>query len=148
MATSFLLALGLFVAQRSGAVLPTHMNLLGTVAATTAVWLIVAFTTQETDPETLKEFYRLARPSGPGWARMRAECGGLASPDDVSTAFAGWWSGLALVYGALFGTGLALLGRPLAGGVALAVGAAGGVMLMRVFPRLWRAAPAGHVLPP
>jgi uncharacterized sodium:solute symporter family permease YidK len=147
MATSFLLAVGVFLAQRAGAVVPNHITLLGTVAVTTLVWLTVAFVTRETDRETLENFYRLARPAGPGWTRVRVECGALASADDVSSAFTGWLSGLALVYGALFGTGLALLGRPVAAAVAMTVALAGGAILVRVLPRLWRAVPAEHVLP-
>ena len=142
MASSFLLALALFVVQRRGAVLASHVTLLATILITTAVWLSVALLTRPTDPETLRRFYEIARPAGPGWRRVRAECPGISSPDDLSSAFRGWFAGIALVYGALFGAGFALLGRPVAATVAFAFAAAGGLILVRVLPRLWRESPA------
>ena len=141
MASSFLLAFTLFLAQRRGLALASHVTLLGTVAITTAVWLTVAFLTRPTEEETLERFYRIARPAGPGWRRVRAACPDTASPDDLSTAWRGWIGGIALVYGALFGTGLALLGRPLAAAVPIVLALAGAGVLTRVFPRLWRDTP-------
>ena len=137
MATSFLLALVVFLAGRAGATLPSHVTLLGTIVVTTGVWLAVAYLTAETDSETLRSFYRLARPAGPGWSRIRAASGDVAAPDNAATAFVGWWSGLMLIYGALFGTGLGLLGRPRAALIAFAVAAVGGAVLVRILPRLW-----------
>jgi len=144
MASSFLLALALFVAQRQGAVLASHVTLLATILITSAVWISVALLTRPTDAETLGRFYRIARPAGPGWRRVRAECPDVSSPDDLSSAFRGWFAGIGLVYGALFGAGFALLGRPVAAFVALAFAAAGAILLVRVLPGLWRESPA-HV---
>ena len=142
MASSFFLALALFVAQRQGAVLASHFTLLATILITSAVWISVALLTRPTDAETLRRFYRIARPAGPGWRRVRAECPDVSSPDDLSSAFRGWFAGIGLVYGALFGAGFALLGRPVASFVALAFAAAGAILLVRVLPGLWRESPA------
>jgi Na+/proline symporter len=138
MASSFVLALMLFIAQRQGIVLPGHVTLLATIAITTMTWLIVAFRSAPTEAETLRRFYRLARPAGPGWRRVKAECPDVASPDHLSTAFVGWAAGLALVYGALFGMGLFLLGRPLAAIIAAGTAIGGAAALLRVLPALWR----------
>jgi Na+/proline symporter len=144
MASSFFLALALFVAQRQGAVLASHVTLLATILITSAVWIGVALLTRPTDAATLRRFYRIARPAGPGWRRVRAECPDVSSPDDLSSAFRGWFAGIGLVYGALFGAGFALLGRPVAASVALAFAGAGAILLVRVLPGLWRESPA-HV---
>jgi Na+/proline symporter len=139
MASSFLLAAGFFIAQRRGAAIPSHLSLLAMVATTTAIWIATAYLTPPTDGGTLRRFYRLARPAGPGWRKVRAECPGVDSPDDISLALVGWIAGMILVYGALFGTGLLLLGSRTAGAIWLAAAAAGGVMLIRTLPRLWSA---------
>ena len=139
MASSFLLAAGLFVAERRGVTIPSHVSLLATIAVTTVVWLATAFLTRPTDRETLRRFYMKARPAGPGWASVRAECPGVESPDNLSAAFACWFAGIALVYGALFGAGHLLFSHTAAGLAWCAVAAVGAVVLALQMPRLWRA---------
>jgi Na+/proline symporter len=137
MVSSFALAAGLFIAQRRGAAIPSHVSLLLMVTTTTVIWIAIAFLTPQTDRRTLLAFYRLVRPAGPGWGSIREEVGGPASSDNLSAAFVGWIAGLALIYGALFGSGLLLLGRPAAGTVGVAVAVVGGIALVRLLPRLW-----------
>jgi hypothetical protein len=139
MASSFLLALALFVARRRGLELPSHVTLLGTVAVTTLVWLLTAIWSRPTDPEVLRAFYRLARPAGPGWRHVRAQCQDAQPADPLSPAFAGWLGGLALVYGALFGAGHALFSRPLPAIVAGALALAGAAVLFGALTRLRQA---------
>ena len=136
MASSFLLAASVFVLQRRGMNLPSHVTLVATVAVTTAVWMTVTFLTRPTEDQRLREFYRLARPAGPGWRRIRGLVPDAEPPDALGAAFGGWLAGIALVYGALFGTGHLLLGHRTAGVIALVIGAAGAVTLVRVLPRL------------
>jgi Na+/proline symporter len=142
MASSFLLATALFIAQRRGVVIPSHISLIVMVAVTTLVWLCTAFLTRPTDATTLRRFYRLARPGGPGWTAIRADCPDAPAPDQLSQSFIGWAAGIALVYGALLGTGQLLLGHTLLGSVGLAIGAAGAVILIRTLPKLWADRPA------
>jgi SSS family solute:Na+ symporter len=118
------------------------------VGTTTAIWMATAFLTKPTDPDRLRQFYRLARPAGPGWRVIRAQCPDVRSPDNVSAAFVGWFAGLALVYGALFGSGHLLLGNVTAGLVASAIAAAGGIVLAAVLPRLWSSEPAAPAASP
>jgi Na+/proline symporter len=141
MASSFLLAALLFIAERRGFTIPAHVSLLVTVALTTAVWMAATLGTRPADDETLRRFYRAARPSGAGWRRIRAECPDAPPPDDLSLAATGWAAGVALVYGALFGSGHLLFGHlgPGLAGVAIAIAAL--VVLARVLPRLWRDTP-------
>jgi SSS family solute:Na+ symporter len=148
MVSSFLLAAAFFAAGRRGAAVPSHIGLLVMVGTTTAIWIATAYLTAPTDRETLRRFYRLVRPAGPGWRRIRAECPGVEAPDDVSSAFVGWVSGIAAIYGALFGSGLLLLGRQTSGVMCLLVAAVGALVLARTLPRLSSgdaaAAPAGR----
>ena len=59
--------------------------------------------------------FRVVRPAGPGWARIRAASGVGASPDSMSAAIVGWICGTFFVYASLFGVGAALAGNiPLA----------------------------------
>jgi Na+/proline symporter len=139
MASSFLLAAGLFVAARRGVAIPSHVSLLATIAVTTVVWLATAFLTRPTDRETLRRFYLKVRPAGPGWSSIRAECPGAETPDNISAAFACWLGGIALVYGALFGAGHLLFGHTAAGLAGCAIAAGGAAVLAREMPRLWRA---------
>jgi Na+/proline symporter len=141
MASSFLLAALLFIAERRGFTIPAHVSLLVTVALTTAVWMAATLGTRPADDETLRRFYRAARPSGADWRRIRAECPDAPPPDDLSLAATGWVAGVALVYGALFGSGHLLFGHlgPGLAGVAIAIAAL--VLLARVLPRLWRDTP-------
>ena len=138
MVSSFLIAAGLFVAARSGVVIPTHLALLGTIAATSVVWLSTAYLTAPTDRDTLERFYALARPAGPGWSPVRHTAAG-APAGGLNDAFLGWIAGCAFVYSALFGMGHVLLGHTTASIVSIVVFAVSGAVLARVVPRLWAA---------
>jgi SSS family solute:Na+ symporter len=111
MVSSFLVALGFFLAQRMGVEVPAHHSLVITVAATTAVWVATAYLAPPTSHATLVAFYRLVRPMGPGWGSVRQASGAPASPDAFAHSLLGWVCGCALVYSALFGAGCWLYGR-------------------------------------
>jgi solute:Na+ symporter, SSS family len=138
MASSFILAALLFIGERRGLAIPAHVSLLTTIAITTAVWLATAFATAPTDRQKPHRFYERARPAGPGWSAIRAECPGTQSPDNLSAAFTCWFAGLALVYGALFGAGHLLFGHRTAGLIGVVAAVGGGAVLVRTLPQLWR----------
>ena len=137
MVSSFLVALGFFIAKKSGHAVPATESLIITVVTTTIVWVATAFLTPPTDRETLLAFYRKVRPAGPGWREIRAESGVTAAPDSLPQALLGWVLGCTFIYAALFGTGSFLYGRTAQGVFWLAcfLIAAGG--LLRLVPRLW-----------
>jgi Na+/proline symporter len=137
MASSFLVAVGFFIAQKNGADIPAHVSLLITVAATSVVWITVTLLAPPADRATLLSFYRLVRPAGPGWRDIRAESGVAASPDSMPMALLGWVTGCVFVYAALFGAGSFLYGRTTQGLVWTALFVVSGVMLIRLMPRLW-----------
>jgi len=138
MASSFLLALVIFFAERQGLNWPSHVTLLITVAVTTTVWMAVTFITAPTEAPVLREFYRTARPAGPGWSRVRADLGNLAPLDGFNDAFLGWVAGCTFVYSALFGTGHLLLGHSGAAAVSVLLFLASGGVLWRLLPRVWK----------
>ncbi len=137
MASSFVLAVFVFILEQQGRAWPSHVTLIWTVAGTTAVWLTVTYLTRPTEADTLDRFYRLARPAGPGWAAVRARCGGLAPLDSLSSAFAAWALGCVLVYSALFGVGHWLLGHSASAVVSAVVFVISVVWLRQLWPRLW-----------
>jgi SSS family solute:Na+ symporter len=142
MVSSFLIAVGFFIASKMGMGVPAHLSLVVTVAVTTAVWIGVAYLTAPTDHQTLVSFYRLLRPAGPGWKRFRAETGVEGSPDSAPMALLGWVVGCAFVYASLFGAGSYLYGRTTQGAVWTLIWLASGIGLLRLLPRLWAGAKA------
>ncbi len=139
MASSFLIAIGFFVAVKMGAQIPAHISLLITVAATTVVWLVVTLLTAPADRATLVRFYRLVRPAGRGWLPVQAEAGVGPSPDSMAQSLLGWVLGCTMVYAALFGTGSFLYGKTAQGMVWLVVFVVSAGGLIRLLPRMWSA---------
>jgi SSS family solute:Na+ symporter len=140
MAASFVTAVGFEFAKRGGAEIPMHHSLLITVGVTTVVWIAAAILGPRTDEKVLESFYRLVRPAGPGWARVRAATGLGPSPDSLPTALVGWIAGVFLVYAALFGVGAALMGKAGAAQLWLVIGVASAFVVARVLRAFWRPA--------
>jgi Na+/proline symporter len=138
MVSSFVVAIGFFAARKAGHGVSSESSLMITIAATTAVWLVVTYLAPGTDRSRLLEFYRLVRPAGPGWTSIRAEAKLEPSPDSLSLALIGWILGCTFVYSALFGTGSFLYGRNGVGLAWLVTFIASGIGLIRVMPRVWR----------
>jgi solute:Na+ symporter, SSS family len=111
MVSSFLVALGFFIARKNGLEMASHVSLLVTVGVTTVVWVATTFLAPPADSETLARFYTLVRPSGPGWKPVADRVGMGGSPESMPQALLGWVLGCAFVYSALFGTGSLLYGR-------------------------------------
>jgi solute:Na+ symporter, SSS family len=103
-----------------------HWNLntpscfLITIAISTVVWLTVTFVTRPTDRETLKAFYRTARPGGPGWKRIAREETKVTIGDSLRTDIANWIMGCVMIYGVLFGTWKLMLGQTSLAAILLA----------------------------
>jgi len=138
MASSFIIALSLFVGRKFGLDMSSHAALVWSVALTTVVWVVVTFLTKPTDTETLRRFYRKVRPAGRGWAKIVGPEEAEGPRDSLSLAFLGWVFGCTFVYSGLFGTGALLYGHPLQGTVCLTVTAGAGLGLAWVVPKIWR----------
>jgi SSS family solute:Na+ symporter len=123
-------------------VLPPHIALIITIAATTIVWLLTARLAKSTDKATLIEFYKKTRPFGPGWKAIRKEAGisdaeAKATHENIPLALVGWTSGVATIWSALFTVGNFLYGRLNYAFILLAVFVVSGLVLIRVINRLW-----------
>lgn len=137
MASSFIVALGFFIARKNGLDVASHVSLLVTVGVTTIVWVSVTLVAPATDRATLIRFYELVRPSGPGWAKIRGESGKQPAPDSLAQGVLGWVCGCSFVYSALFGTGSLLYGRMPQFYMWLAVFALSGFGMWRVLRGFW-----------
>ncbi len=137
MASSFIIAFGFFVARKAGVEIPSHVSLLGTVAATSLVWICTTLLTAPTDRATLVGFYRLVRPAGRGWKPIAREAGEGGSPDSLPQSLLGWVLGCCFVYAALFGAGSFVYGKTAQGLVWAVLFAISGIGLIRLMPRLW-----------
>ena len=142
MASSFIIAVSLFIARRGGLDLSAHGALVLSVAATTVIWVVVTLLTPPADDETLRRFYDLVRPAGKGWRRVVGDAAPTGSSDDLGQALLGWVLGCTFVYSTLFGTGAMLYGETLQGAVCLAVASAAGIGLARIVPKIWSASGA------
>jgi SSS family solute:Na+ symporter len=139
MASSFTIAVALFVARKGGLDLSSHAALVWSVALTTVVWVVVTFLTKPADTETLRRFYHKVRPAGRGWAQVVGSEEAEGPRDSLSLAFLGWVFGCTFVYSGLFGAGALLYGQPLQGTVCLTVTVGAGLGLAWVVPKIWRA---------
>jgi Na+/proline symporter len=140
MASSFVVAVGFFVAAKTGHGVPDHISLIITVATTTLIWLAATYLAQPTDRNTLVRFYRLVRPAGPGWNGIREEAGVGPSPDSFSNSLLGWILGVAFIYAALFGTGSFIYGNLPQAIMWVVVFVISLVGLARLLPKMWSSA--------
>jgi solute:Na+ symporter, SSS family len=118
-------------------------RLLIGVGITTAAWITATFLTRPTDAATLRSFYALVQPGGPGWAPVlrQAEAEGHV----VAGSGEGWIvpqgilamvAGCLAVYSALFAIGNWIYGQyALAAGLSV-LSAAGAVYVTRVWGRV------------
>ncbi len=121
----------------------THMQLISGVAVTTVSWILVTLLTGPSETQTLRSFYRLVKPGGPGWRRVIEEA--AREDDPVETPGPGWdvpagiicmVVGCLGVYSALFATGYWIYGRSLAAALLTAVAVASTVILIRTWGKL------------
>ena len=95
-------------------------RLLLVVATSLAACLVTLWLRPRPDPESLVPFYEKVRPMG-WWGPVRAVAVGGDERERVLPVLSGVVSGMALVYGLLFGVGNLLLGRPASGALSIAV---------------------------
>jgi solute:Na+ symporter, SSS family len=113
------------------------------VAITTVAWIIATFLTRPTDDATLRSFYALVQPGGPGWRSVleRARADGQV----LEPSTAGWIvpqgilamvAGCMAVYSALFAIGNWIYGQYTVAAVLTLVAATGAVYVTRVWARV------------
>jgi len=123
------------------------VNLLVTVAVTTAVWLIVTYATSPEPDATLTRFYNRVRPNALGWRHIAA-----SNPHDdehrLIVSVIDWVAGCGLVYFSLFAIGQLALGQ-FGFGIVLAAAALGclAYILWDLRRRNWETLGRDGVLP-
>jgi solute:Na+ symporter, SSS family len=127
----------------SGTVFP--IKLIIGIAATTITWVLATYLTRPESKATLRSFYRLTRPGGPGWKKVVDEARAEGDLIDETDRGVPWempaqvlmvFIGCVSIYSSLFAIGNYLYGRPLAGTALAAVAAGGTYALFRLFGRL------------
>ena len=108
------------------------VRLMVITVLTTMIWVPVMYLTPPESAETRRQFYRLARPGGPGWAEERAATG-LAPIQSLRESLIRASAAILVLYGLMFGIGAFLLLRPLLGTGLLAVASVGGAVLYRYY---------------
>ena len=121
------------------------VKLLIAVSCTTVAWILTTFLTKPETKETLRSFYRLTRPGGPGWAKVIKEAEADGDMIDEENAGKPWempiqillvFIGCIVVYSSLFSIGSFLYGNLLTGAVLFVIAIVGMVFLFKSFGKL------------
>jgi len=137
MAVSFVVAIGFFVAGKTGSAVDPNIVLLITVFATTLAWIGVTLGTKPESDATLVRFYTLVRPAGSLWGPIPAKAGVGPSPDSIPLQLLGWVLGCMFVYSTLFGAGSAVYGSTTQATIFGIVWIASGAGLLKILKMLW-----------
>jgi len=137
-------------------IVPVSVQLLASIAVTTACWVATAFLAPATERSVLISFYSRVRPFGRGLASDPARgrlgrCGGRGAHtgDNFPLALLGWVAGCTTIWSSLFVVGNFLYGR-----MGYAIGLfvvflISGTVLCVITRTLWNAKPAPfRSLPP
>jgi Na+/proline symporter len=124
-------------------VLAGHYKLIIGVGTTTVAWITVTLLTQPAATATLRSFYRLTQPGGPGWKRIVDKAQSDNEPVDEGE---GAWTvpvgilcmvaACLFVYSALFATGFFLYGQVGAGSALVAVAVVSAAFLIATWSRI------------
>ena len=149
MVSSFTVSIVILILAKNDIHLSTHVALLVTIAFTTVCWLLTAFLGPETDRKTLVEFYKRARPFGPGWKKVREEAGiseeeAKATGQNIPMALLGWVAGCTTIWSSLFTVGNFLYGRMTYALILFGIFVVSGTALIYVMNKLWTKDPVSQ----
>jgi len=144
MIISFMVALYLeFIHPLTGMELPsTGGKLLLGVGITTIGWVVVTLLTPPTDKKTLRNFYRLVHPGGPGWKKVLDDAdmeGDTIEQErgwDVPQGILCMVLGVVAVYSALFATGQWLYSNSTLAIVFTSLSIVSSVLLFKVWSKM------------
>ncbi|MBD3413113.1 MAG: Na+:solute symporter [Candidatus Aminicenantes bacterium] len=121
----------------------SHFQLLIGVGITTVSWISITLLTSPSDKKTLRSFYRLVKPGGPGWRQVVRDAqqdGEPVEPKgeswDVPEGLLCMVLGCFGVYSALFAVGYYVYGKTGLALVLSVAAAASGLFLMKMWKRL------------
>jgi Na+/proline symporter len=141
MVVSFLVAVGFELFGPPG--MSAWMKIVAGVAITTVSWLAVTFLTPPADDKTLRRFYRLTRPGGPGWQAVVDRA--AADQDPIQESRPEWGVpreilcaliGCVAVYSAVFATGYWIYGDFPPAVIFTVLAIAASIVLMRTWSRV------------
>jgi len=118
-----------------------HIQLVIGVAVTTVAWITATLLTRPSDTKTLRSFYRLVQPGGPGWKHVVAQA--RQENDPIESGEKGWdvpmgllamMFGCFAIYSALFATGYWIYGQPAPAAILTVIG----VIAIFILMKLWK----------
>jgi len=127
----------------SGTVFP--IKLLIALIGTTISWILGMIFTRPETTETLRSFYRLTRPGGPGWKKVVEEARKDGNPVDEQDKGLAWempvqilmvFVGIISIYSSLFSIGSFVYLKPGQGAILAVIAVAGIIFLFKSFGKL------------
>jgi Na+/proline symporter len=121
------------------------IKLIIAIVATTIVWIGTTFLTRAESKSTLRQFYRLTRPGGPGWRKVVNEANAEGDPIDEQDRGQAWempaqilmvFIGLVVIYSSLFAIGNFIYKNPGLGFILIGVSVVGVYILFKSFSKL------------
>jgi hypothetical protein len=124
---------------------PFSARLMIAILLTTVGWIVTTFVTKPENAATLRRFYRLTHPGGPGWKKVIEEAESDGDMIDEKNKGLAWempiqilcvFVGIVSIYAFLFGIGNFVYLNPTLGFILLGVGFAGTYILFKLFSKL------------
>nr|WP_299382967.1 sodium:solute symporter family protein [Allomuricauda sp.] len=121
--------------------LSTSLQLILGVVITTIAWVSVTLLTKPSDENTLKSFYGLTKPGGPGWRKIVDKIKDSSDTDidekwDVPIAILCMVTGSFIVFATLFSIGYFIYGNLVLGVLLLLLAILSSVILYRLWGKL------------
>jgi Na+/proline symporter len=121
------------------------MKLLISISCTTVAWILTTFLTKPESKETLRAFYRLTLPGGPGWKKVVQEAeadgdmineGNKGKPWEMPIQLLLVFIGCVVIYSSLFAIGNYLYGNVLTASIMMVLAILGTIFLFKSFSKL------------
>lgn len=119
------------------------MGLLITVVVVTIIWVITVYVTKPENTETLRSFYKLTQPGGPGWKRILKNAAAEGTPLDsdgrkweMPVQILCVFVGIITIYSFLFAGGYFVYQQFIPATILTLVGIAGVVLMFRLSGKL------------
>ena len=145
MVVSFVVAcyLEVFHVQMGFEPIPEYVRLVLGVAITTCAWLAVTLCTKPSEDSTLRRFYRLIRPGGPGWDKVLQKAQAENDPitetamkGDLPRGILCMVAGCLAVYSAVFAVGFYLYTQWMPAIIFTVLAIAGTAWVIRLWDKL------------
>ena len=135
----------IYVYNSKVAGLKFSVQLLVCVFVVTIVWLVTTLITKPADTKTLRSFYRLCHPGGPGWKKVVLEAQADGENIDEKNAIGDWklplqilcvFFGCVAIYASLFSVGNFVYGNQMWGYIMAGLAVAGTFALFMCFGKI------------